>query len=110
MNTRQRRGHVVHRSLTRNPLLLGVESEFVGLEALLVWGVVVLAGPSLLTLAVAGTVWSVLHPLFLTMGKRDEQMFRVYVRSLGHQSYFPAHALQRALVPPFTNRFPGRKG
>jgi len=109
MNTRQRQGHTVHRSLVRNPVLFGTEPEAVIVEALVVWGVVVFAGVSLLTLAVAVAFWSCVHPLLVWLSKSDGQVFRLYLRSLSHQSYYPAHALLRAPAPAFHNPLPGRK-
>ncbi|HYH80710.1 MAG TPA: VirB3 family type IV secretion system protein [Longimicrobium sp.] len=109
MSTRQRRGHAIHPSLVRNPLLFGTESEAVVGEALVVWGVVVFAGLSVLTLAVAVAFWIVVHPLLVWVSKRDAQVFRLYLRSLSHQSYYPAHALLRAPAPAFHNAFPGRR-
>ena len=52
MNTRQRQGHPIHRALVRTPLLLGTEFEVLAVEVAVVWGVVVVAGVSVLTLAV----------------------------------------------------------
>lgn len=109
MSNRQRQGHVVHRSLVRNPLLFGTEPEVVMVEALVVWGVVIFAGLSLLTLAVAVAFWSVVHPVMAWVSKQDSQVFRLYLRSLSHQGYYPAHALLRTPAPPFHNHFPGRR-
>lgn len=109
MSTRQRQGHAIHPSLVRNPLVLGTEPEAVLVEALVVWGVVVFAGLSVLTLAVAVAFWSCVHPLLVWVSRRDGQVFRLYIRSLSHQSYYPAHALLRAPTPAFQNTFPGRR-
>lgn len=107
MNIRQRQGQPIHHALIRTPLLLGTEFEVLAVEAAVVWGVVVVAGVSVLTLAVGLTFWGVVHPVMVWSSKKDAQVFRVYLRSLSHPSYFPAHALQRAPSPPFNNRLLG---
>jgi type IV secretory pathway TrbD component len=107
MNTRQRQGHPIHRALVRTPLLLGTEFEVLAVEVAVVWGVVVVAGVSVLTLAVVAGVWGVVHPVMVWVSKRDTQVFKLYLRSLSHPSYYPAHALQRTPTPPFHNRLPG---
>jgi type IV secretory pathway TrbD component len=107
MNNRQRRGQPIHRSLVRTPLLLGTEFEVLAVEAAVVWLVVVVAGVSVLTLVVGVAFWCVVHPVMVWISKRDAQVLRVYLRSLSHSSYYPAHALQRVPTPPYNNRLPG---
>lgn len=107
MNNRQRQGQPIHQALTRTPLLLGTEFEVLAVEVAVVWAVVVVVGVSVLALAVGIAFWCFVHPVMVWSSKRDAQVFRVYLRSLSHSSYYPAHALQRRPAPSFNNRLLG---
>ena len=77
-----RRARPVHQSLVRTPVFAGVDRSFLVLEVTLALAVAVGMGVSWATLIVVGVVVGVVHPVLVTLTKKDPLMTSLAARAM----------------------------
>lgn len=98
--------HVIHASLYRPLLFLGVEQPIVVLEAMMIFALLVGIGLHLSTIALATGVVMCLHPLLAWLTSHDPDISRVYVRSLTASDYYPAQSPLQSRSPSVRTSIP----
>ncbi|MDT0632951.1 VirB3 family type IV secretion system protein [Rubrivirga litoralis] len=82
------RARPVHQSLIQVPTFAGVDRSFLVLEATLGMAVAVGMGVSWVTLIVVGLIVAVVHPVLVSLTKRDPMMTSIAARALGQSSVY----------------------
>lgn len=98
--------HPIHASLYKPVLFLGVEQSVAILEATLVFALLVGVGLHLLTVILAISIITVIHPVMVKLTAKDPDVSRVYVRSVMSQDYYPAKSSGAARLLPVKAAIP----
>ena len=80
----------LHRSLTRPVLLLGADRELTGMNVIFGLALVMGAGLTFATVAVALVQVVVVQSALIYAAKYDAQFRQVYLRHIAYQSVYPA--------------------
>lgn len=89
----------IHKSLTRPILLMGVEREFMILNATLIAALVFGFGFTKIAMISAVFLASFGHWSLTWIGKRDSFMSRIYLRHIRYQSYYQARGSRLSQSP-----------
>lgn len=95
----------IHASLVRPVLLGGAERELVLVNTITVFALVLGLGPHPASLTLAVVLATAGHSALVLAARSDPQMFRVYVRHVRFQEFYPARALVHAPPPPSVHGF-----
>jgi len=90
---------LVHPSLVRPVLYLGVERPVIALEATLCAALLFGVGPTALTIACLAVVVVVVHPVAVWLTARDPQAVELYLRSRAYADFYAPLALPHAPMP-----------
>ena len=88
--------HVVHGSLVRPTLTLGVERHVASLEFTLCLALVLGIGVHLPTVCFVAVVALLMHPTLVWLTARDPLATQIYVRSPAYADYYAPHASAHA--------------
>lgn len=92
---------VIHASLVRPMLYLGVERHVIAMEGTICLALVFGVGLHLATLALVALVGIVIHPVMTWVTARDPQATEIYVRAHSYRDHYAPHAeLHGAVRPP----------
>ena len=98
MEPLQRETRTIHPSLYRPITIGGAEARFVIFEGVTVGSLAIMGGFHWLSLLLGLFYVVVVHGVMVWVTKKDPHLIVLYVRSLQHPDYYPAHA--RAHAPP----------
>jgi type IV secretory pathway TrbD component len=90
--------HVVHGSLVRPTLTLGVERHVAALEFTLCLALILGIGVRLPTVCLVAVVVLLAHPTLVWLTARDPLATQIYVRSRAYADYYAPHASARSGV------------
>jgi type IV secretory pathway TrbD component len=88
--------HVIHSSLWRPALLMGVEPAVAVLEGTTALALIFVVGLHVVTLGLAVFYLTVVHSVMAWVAKQDALMSQLYIRSLAARDYYAPHASVRA--------------
>ncbi len=91
----------IHRSLTRNQMLLGGERNLVLIAALssFIAGLTIALGTSfLLGIIIALFLWSIEIYFLMLLGKADPILSKIYIRSQKYRDFYPAKGRYNATI------------
>lgn len=88
--------HIVHGSLVRPTLTLGVERHVAALEFTLCLALVLGIGVHLPTVCFVAVVALLMHPTLVWLTARDPLATQIYVRSRAYADYYAAHGSAHA--------------
>lgn len=90
--------HVVHGSLVRPTLTLGVERHMAALEFTLCLALILGIGVHLTTVCLVAAIVLLVHPTLVWLTARDPLATQIYVRSRGYADYYAPHASAHAAL------------
>lgn len=88
----QRQSRTIHPSLYRPITLGGAEARFVIFEGITVGSLTIMGGFHWVSILLGLFYVLVVHGIMVWVTRKDPHLIVLYVRSLQHQDYYPAHA------------------
>jgi type IV secretory pathway TrbD component len=89
---------IVHASLVRPELTLGVERHVAGIEGTICFALLCSRGIGLATLGFVALVILAIHPVMVWLTTKDDQATQVYARSRRYADFYAPHGLPKTSV------------
>lgn len=99
---------IIHPSLTKPVLWGGVERRVVGVEFMIVVGILTWKGITPGAMLLVACIVIPMHLIARRTAREDPRMLDLVLRSLAWRRHYPAHGSFQAASPPTKPSIPGR--